>query len=104
MAVIAKHQRQQYEDRDLWDKFWKDKDGNVVVWQTPNMWLIAWVVLTLASLFINGTVSYVLWYASLAALAIWAIREIWKGVNYLRKGLGAVILLLIILALFKVGY
>lgn len=103
MAVAAKRERH-YENRDLWDKFWKDKDGNVVVWQRPNAWLIAWVVLTLGSLFINGTVSNVIWYGSLAVLAIWAILEVWKGVNYLRKCLGAVVLLLIVLALFKVGY
>lgn len=103
MAVAVKR-GQRYEHQDLWDKFWKDKDGNVVIWQRPNAWLITWVVLTLASLFINGTLSYILWYASLADLAVWAILEVWKGVNYLRKCLGAVVLLLIILALFKVGY
>lgn len=107
MAVLTKQQhRHHYENQDLWDKFWKDKDGNVVVWQWPNVWLYIWLGITLVSFFFSpgSMTNTVLWYASLADLAVWAILEAWKGVNYFRKSVGAVVLLLIILAVFKVGY
>lgn len=102
MAVSARQHNS--SDQDWWDKFWKDKDGQVVVYQRPNVFLIAWVVLTLISLFMTGTVSNVLWWAALAVLAIWSLLEIFRGVNYLRRLLGVIVLLLIVAALFKVGY
>lgn len=103
MAVVAR-QREQVRQQDLWDKFWKDKTGRIVVWQRPNVWLIAWVVLTLVSLFLNGVVSNIIWYVALADLALWAVLEMWKGVNYLRRLLGLIVLVLVIMAVFKVGY
>lgn len=93
-----------YQDQDLWDKFWKDKHGRVVVWQMPNVFLIGWVVLTLASLFTNGNLATGLWWAALAVLAIWSLLEIFKGVNYLRRLLGLIVLAVIVAAIFKVGY
>jgi hypothetical protein len=90
-------------ERDLWDKFWKNKQGEVVVYQHPNILLIAWLILALSSLFALGTIAEVLWYGSLAFLAAWAIREMIKGVNYFRRGLGGFILLIVILAAFRIG-
>lgn len=93
-----------HEHQDAWDKFWKDKDGNVIVWQRPNWWLLGWALITIVSLFLNGTLSNILWYVALVVLAIWSLLEIFKGVNYLRRTLGVVVLILIVLAIFKVGY
>lgn len=90
-------------DGDLWDKFWKDKEGNVVVYQHPNVFLIGWLVLALASLFTSSKLADILWQLSLAVLAIWALLEIFKGVNYFRRSLGAFVLLLVILAAFRVN-
>lgn len=89
-------------DGDLWDKFWKDKNGNVVVYQHPNVFLIGWVVLALGSLFVSSKLADTLWQLSLAVLAVWALLEIVKGVNYFRRLLGAFVLLLVILATFRV--
>lgn len=93
-----------YHHNDVWDKFWKDKHGNVVVYQHPNVFLIGWLVLTLASLFTHDKLADVLWYVALAVLAVWSLLEIFKGVNYFRRSFGAVVLLMVIMALFKVGY
>lgn len=90
-------------DGDLWDKFWKDKNGNVVVYQHPNALLIGWVVLALISLFVSAKLADVLWNASLGVLAIWSGLEIWKGVNYFRRSLGVIVLLLVVLAAFRVN-
>jgi hypothetical protein len=102
-AITRERQRQHHEHQDLWDKFWKDKDGNVVVYQRPNIWLISWVVLTLLSLFLNGAVSSYLWWLALVSLTIWSLLEIFKGVNYLRRLLGVIVLVLTIMAALKAG-
>ena len=90
-------------DGDLWDKFWKDKEGNVVVYQHPNVFLIGWLVLALSSLFTSSKLADILWQLSLAVLAIWVLLEIFKGVNYFRRTLGVFVLLLVILAAFRVN-
>jgi len=101
---IATRQRRHYEHQDLWDKFWKDKDGNYAIFRRPNALLIAWVVLTLGSLFApHGIAENVFWWASLAVLAAWSLLEIFKGVNYFRRVLGVLVLVLVILAAFKLA-
>lgn len=102
--VAVAENRQRRSQQDLWDKTWKDKNGKVVIYQHPNPLLIAWVVVTVLSIFINGKLSTVLWWLAMALLAAWSLLEIFKGVNYFRRALGAVVLLLVILAVFKVGY
>lgn len=87
----------------LWDKIWRDRNGNVVIYQNPNRYLIAWVILAFLSMFSNSAVGQILWNISLAVLALWAVLEIWKGVNYFRRAFGAFVLLLVVLAVFRLG-
>ena len=86
---------------DIWDKIWRDEDGHVVIFQMPNAWLIAWAVLTMLSLFTGKLVSDVFSWASIGALIIWCLLEIFDGVNYFRRGLGTVVLVFAILMIFK---
>jgi hypothetical protein len=86
---------------DLWDKIWKDKHGNVVIWQTPNLPLIAWAVLTLLCLFTSGKVSDYLGWAGDLSLVVWALLEIFKGVNYFSRILGLVVLAFAIASFIK---
>lgn len=103
MQVVSRQQRQ-YEHQDWWDKLWKDKHGHYVVYQRPNALLIAWVVLTLGSLFApHGIAESVLWWASLAVLAAWSLLEIFRGANYFRRILGIGVLLLVVLAAFELA-
>jgi hypothetical protein len=75
----------------IWHKTWKDKDGRTVLWQTPNMWLLSWLVFTTVSLFISGRTADLLSRLGSAALIVWALLEIFKGVNYFRRGMGLLI-------------
>ena len=86
---------------NLWDKFWKDDKGHVVIWQMPNYWLIGWAVATFISLLFNGKTADVFSWIASAALIVWAIKEVLQGVNYFRRSLGAVILLYAIATLIK---
>lgn len=85
----------------LWDKTWKDKNGNIVLWQRPNIWLIVWAVLTTVSLFFFGIAANVLAIISHASLLVWSMLEIFRGINYFRRFLGVLVLLYVIAVLLK---
>jgi hypothetical protein len=88
---------------NLWDRVWKDKHGNVVIWQTPNAFLIVWAVVDVASVLTSGHVSDVLWWIGTIDLGVWSLLEIILGVNYFRRALGVLILLMVIATSFKLG-
>jgi hypothetical protein len=96
--------RSQNRHEDWWDRIWRDKRGNIVIFQWPNVWLIAWAILDIISIVTMGTVSNIFWWLANATLAVWALLEVTKGVNYFRRGLGVIVLILLILSVFKVGY
>jgi hypothetical protein len=64
--------------------------GRIVIFQWPNIPLWIWIVATVVGLVVSaGWISVV----DTVALAVWAVLEIWKGVNPFRRGLGAIVLL-----------
>ncbi len=91
------HGRQQ----DIWDRIWKDKKGHIVIWQTPNAWLIGWAVLTVLSLLVNGRTADFFSAIGSLSLIVWASLEVFKGVNYFRRALGLVVLIFSIASLVK---
>ncbi len=97
-----KRQRNRHHDQSLWDQIWKDKTGKVVIWQMPNLWLIAWSALTSLSILNNGRVADFFSGFAAAALIIWALQEILQGVNYFRRILGIVVLIFPIMLLIKI--
>lgn len=101
---VTSGREHRYEHHDWWEKFWKDEEGNVVIYQRPNIWLIIWVVLTLCSLFVPyGMPETVFWWGSLAALTVWCGLEVFRGVNYFRRLLGVFVFLLVLIAAFKLA-
>ncbi|HVW23656.1 MAG TPA: hypothetical protein VHB51_04220 [Candidatus Saccharimonadales bacterium] len=90
--------------RDLWDRVWKDEHGDVVIVESPNRWIIAWVVLvTLFLLSSSNAVQNFFWLVSLIPLTIWAYLETTQGVNYFRRALGVIGFLLVVAATFVLG-
>lgn len=97
--------RQAADDRDLWDKIWKDRHGEVVLAQIPNKWLIAWAILSLISMLSSSNrTANVFWWLSVVFLVIWSYFEIRFGVNYFRKALGVFALLFVILSTIGLGF
>jgi hypothetical protein len=87
-------------NRSLWDKFWCDKDGHVVIAQVPNIWLVLWIILEIVSLFSSShRAELITWWAASAALGIWSLLEIFRGVNYFRRLLGLCIACLTVLTI-----
>lgn len=80
-------------NQNLWDRLWKARNGSVVIFQTPNIWLIAWAGLALASIFVpRGIAQNIMYWSGSAFLVVWALLELFQGVNYFRRGLGLVVL------------
>jgi hypothetical protein len=83
------------------DKFWHDKDGDFVVWQSPNMWLMVWFVLFVLSEFIRNDVTrFLTSWVGFGAILVWAALEASSGVNYFRRMLGWLVLIFAILVKF----
>jgi hypothetical protein len=100
MKTYQKRQRP-LPNQSTWGKIWRDPIGNVVLWQTPNVLLITWAIVTFVSLFVpNGIVESIFYWVSELLLGVWAVLEIWKGIDYLRRALGLYILIFVILAGF----
>lgn len=80
-------------------KFWEDKNGNAIVWQPPNKWLSLWFITMVLGWFLpRGLVEQAIGLISLVALIIWAGLELTKGVNYFRRLIGLLVLLVIIVS------
>jgi hypothetical protein len=87
---------------ELWDRFWRDDRGRIVIWQMPNAYLIAWAVLTIASLATANRTSDIFAGAASFVLIVWAGLEIFKGANYFRRLLGLVVLVYAIMTFIKI--
>lgn len=74
-------------------KFFKDKNGDVVVFQPANPPIVVWAIFLVLSKITNGSVSLVLSFVSSAALIIWAVLEITSGLSPFRRVLGIVVLI-----------
>lgn len=71
------------------------------VGQSPNPLLWVAFAALLVSLLTGGTVDDVARAVLYVALAAWAYEEVTRGVNGFRKGVGAVVLVLIVVAVSR---
>ncbi|MDB5161474.1 MAG: hypothetical protein JWO96_854 [Candidatus Saccharibacteria bacterium] len=77
------------------DRFLKDKNGQVAVWQTPNLPLIVWAAATLAAkIAVHGRAHQILDLIAFGALFAWAWLEVFQGASYFRRALGLIVLIL----------
>ena len=81
-------------ENTLFDKFFRDSDGNIVIAQPPNPPIIVWGVASLLKLiFTNGLVNLGLDLIAFGSLFTWAWLELFQGVNYFRRMLGLIVLI-----------
>jgi hypothetical protein len=84
------------------DKFFKAKNGRVVIWQTPNIPLWGWIICRVLGLVIkDGSVGTGLSKLGTSFLFAWALLELLKGESYFRRVVGALVLAAISLSFFK---
>ncbi len=81
----------------LFDKLFRDANGEIVIAQAPNLPLIVWLAASLLKLIdTNKDIDLGLDILAAGSLFIWAIQELFQGVNYFRRGLGAIVLIWLI--------
>ena len=77
----------------LFDKFFRDSNGNIVIAQPPNLPIIVWGVASLLKLFFtSGLTNVGLDLIAFGSLFTWAWLELFQGVNYFRRMLGLIVL------------
>jgi len=81
----------------IFSKFFRDKEGNIIIGQLPNIPIIGWFLFYILSIldFLNDY-SQLFSSISTAFLFTWAYLEFTQGVNYFRRILGAIVIIFII--------
>jgi len=81
-------------ENKLFNKIFRDSDGQIVLAQMPNLPLIGWIVASLLRLvFTTGKISIGLEALAFGCLFTWAWEELFQGVNYFRRALGLIVLI-----------
>ncbi|MBF2067278.1 MAG: hypothetical protein IGS39_23105 [Calothrix sp. C42_A2020_038] len=89
----------QSTESTLFDKIFRDNNGNIVIAQPPNLPIILWAVASLLKLvFTSGEINIGLDAVAYGALFTWGWEELFQGVNYFRRTLGLIVLVGVILS------
>ena len=88
----------------LFDRTFRDREGNIVIAQMPNLPLLVGLAATLLQLLLpSGKLHIGLDLVAFGALFTWAWQELFEGVNYFRCSLGLVVLVGMIALRLHVG-
>lgn len=86
-------------DTELFDTIFRDKNGEIVIAQPPNLALSIWIGASLLQFVLTmEPIHQGLEIVSLVSLVTWALQEAFSGVNYFRRGLGLSVFL------FEIAY
>jgi len=81
-------------ENTLFNKAFRDSEGNIVLAQTPNLPIIIGITASLLKIvFPTGQLNVGLELIAFGTLFTWAWQELFQGVNYFRRVLGAFALL-----------
>jgi hypothetical protein len=84
-----------------WERFYKDKAGNIVLWQVPNAAVWGWMgCLVVSALLAPGQLRAGFGLLGSALLFTWAYLEVTSGATYFRRLLGAVVMAVIVHGFF----
>ena len=79
------------------DKAFRDNEGNIALFQKPNLPALTGLTATLLSFTpISGELRAGVEAVAYGALFTWAWLELFQGVNYFRRSLGLTVLLLLV--------
>lgn len=75
----------------LFDKTFKDADGNMAIFQKPNASSVIFVTSTVLSFVMSGNAQNTAQFVASISGIVWAGQEVFNGTNYFRQllGLGA---------------
>ncbi len=86
------HKQTSSKAKSLLDACIKDRRGRVVLFQSPNVPILLWIVFTMLGMFLHGSPKTVAGYIAFGSLFTWAWLEITAGATYFRRALGVVVL------------
>ena len=85
------------------ERCYKDKNGKVTLVQAPNVPILLWLAcVILQKIVTTGKIYSAFELIGFGALFTWAWLEIFQGCNYLRRLLGAVVIIFLILSRLSV--
>lgn len=78
-------------ENTLFDRTFRDSEGQIVIAQPPNLPLIVGIVASLLKLIVpTGQIHLALALVAFGSLYTWAWEELFQGVNYFRRALGLI--------------
>lgn len=78
-------------ENTLFDRTFRDSEGQIVIAQMPNLPLSVGIVASLLTLIVTtGKINLGLQIVAFGSLFTWAWQELFQGVNYFRRGLGLI--------------
>ena len=76
-------------ENTLFDRTFRDSEGEIVIAQPPNLPLIVGIVASLLKLIVTtGQINLALDLVAFGSLFTWAWKELFQGVNYFHRALG----------------
>lgn len=78
--------------------FFRDPNGHITLWQYPNIALWGWIITIAINHFAKNEKLAAIGTAFLLA---WAIMELVSGVNYFRRLLGLLVIVVVVLPWFR---
>lgn len=82
------------QEASLFERFFYDDQGNLVIAQPPNLPILVWLGASLIKLIVKtGSTYAVLDAIAFGSLFTWAWLELFQGVNYFRRTLGLIVLI-----------
>jgi hypothetical protein len=80
-------------ENTLFDRTFRDSEGQIVIAQMPNLPLSVGIVASLLKLILTtGQINLALDLVAFGSLFTWAWEELFQGVNYFRRALGMIVL------------
>lgn len=89
-------------ENTLFDKTFRDNEGNIVIAQPPNLPLLVGITATVLNLIVrSGNIHIAIDAIAFGSLFTWAWQELFEGVNYFRRALGLLVLIAVIASRFS---
>ena len=89
-------------ENTLFDKTFRDNEGNIVIAQPPNLPLLVGITASVLSLIVkSGNIHIGIEAVAFGSLFTWAWQELFEGVNYFRRALGLLMLIAVIASRFS---
>lgn len=89
-------------ENSLFDKTFRDNEGNIVIAQPPNLPLLVGITATILKLIVkSGNIHTGLDAIAFGSFFTWAWLELFEGVNYFRRALGLLVLIGVIASRFS---